>query len=61
MSNNLLTTEQTAEYLGVSKAFLERDRWAGPTIRYVKIGGRAVRYRLCDLDDFINSRIQEPS
>jgi predicted DNA-binding transcriptional regulator AlpA len=59
MSTKLLTTEQTAEYLGVSKAFLERDRWSGPTIQYVKVGDRAVRYRLCDLDDFITSRIQE--
>lgn len=29
MQTHLLTTEEAAEYLGISMAFLERDRWAG--------------------------------
>ena len=57
MNIKLLSTTVAAEYLGVSKAFLERDRWAGPTIPFVKIGNRAVRYRFEDLDQFINSRM----
>lgn len=44
MQENLLPTKQ-AEYLGVSEAFLERDRWAGARVQYIKIGSRAVRYR----------------
>lgn len=55
MQNQLLTTKQAAPILGVSVAFLERDRWAGARIPFVKIGSRAVRYRLSDLHAYIES------
>lgn len=57
MQNQLLTTKQAAPILGVSVAFLERDRWAGARIPFVKIGSRAVRYRLSDLHAYIESCI----
>ena len=56
MQTNLLNTLQAANYLGLSKAFLERDRWAGAKVPFIKIGDRAVRYRLQDLDTYIESR-----
>ncbi len=56
MSNNLLTTHEAAKYLSVSIAFLERDRWAGASIPFIKVGARAVRYRPTDLDAFIDAR-----
>ena len=56
MYENLLSTKQAAPILGVSIAFLERDRWAGARIPYIQIGNRAVRYRMCDLMKFIESR-----
>lgn len=57
MNNDaLLTTMAAANLLAVSKAFLERDRWSGPTIPYIKVGSRAVRYRLSDLQAFITER-----
>lgn len=46
MYDKLLTTPQAANVLGVSIAFLERDRWAGAKVPFIKIGSRAVRYRL---------------
>lgn len=52
----LLNTQEAAKYLCVSKAFLERDRWAGARIPFIKVGSRAVRYRQSDLDDFIESQ-----
>lgn len=52
----LCTTKQAAQYLGVSPAFLERDRWAGARIPFVKLGTRSVRYRLSDLDNFIDAQ-----
>lgn len=55
MQTQLLNTEQAAEYLGVSVAFLERDRWAGARVPFIKIGARAVRYRLGDLEQYILS------
>lgn len=57
MKTSLFNTQQAAEYLNVSMAFLERDRWAGATIPFIKIGSRAVRYRQKDLEDFLESRI----
>ena len=56
MTEQLLNTEQAANFLGVSKAFLERDRWAGARIPFIKIGSRAVRYTLDDLQDYIEKQ-----
>jgi excisionase family DNA binding protein len=56
MTCNLLTTKDAAAYLGVSMAFLERDRWAGARIPFVKIGSRAVRYQRAELDAYIEKQ-----
>ena len=56
MQDKLLTTKEAAPLLGVSKAFLERDRWAGAQVPFIRVGSRAVRYRLSDLNEFIESR-----
>jgi len=58
MQSHLLTTTQAAEILGVSKAFLERDRWAGARIPFIRVGSRAVRYRLSDLEAYLASRVR---
>lgn len=58
MSNKLLTTVEAAKFLGVSKAFLERDRWAGARVQFIKVGSRAVRYRLSDLESYIEKQIR---
>lgn len=58
MQTQLLDTKQAAQFLGLSKAFLERDRWAGAKIPFIKIGDRAVRYRIEDLKAYIESRIR---
>ncbi|ROQ19810.1 AlpA family transcriptional regulator [Marinimicrobium koreense] len=54
----LLTTKQAAQHLGVSAAFLERDRWAGARIPFIKLGTRSVRYRSEDLEDYINRQMR---
>ncbi len=51
--DRLLTTKEAAAYLGVSAAFLERDRWAGARIPFIRIGSRAVRYRLGELENYV--------
>ena len=58
MNDKLLTTKEASRYLGVSEAFLERDRWAGARIPFIKVGSRAVRYRLTDLDSHITSNVK---
>ncbi|MBV1889714.1 MAG: helix-turn-helix domain-containing protein [Gammaproteobacteria bacterium] len=58
MQTILLNTQQAAEYLSVSAAFLERDRWAGAQIPFVKVGRRAVRYRQTDLEEYIEQQVR---
>lgn len=55
-NERLLNTHQAAEFLSVSKAFLERDRWAGARIPFIKVGSRAVRYRESDLTHYIEQQ-----
>lgn len=55
-SEKLLNTRDAAQYLCVSPAFLERDRWAGASVPFIRVGARAVRYRLSDLDAFVEVR-----
>ena len=59
MQTQLLNTSQAANFLGLSKAFLERDRWAGAKVPFIKISTRAVRYRLEDLEKYIDSRVRK--
>lgn len=58
MKSQLLTTKEAARYLGVSKAFLDRDRWAGARIPFIKVGSRAVRYRHEDLDSYVAAQVR---
>jgi len=59
----LLPTKEAARLLDVSTAFLERDRWngkrtgSGPLVPFVKIGNRAIRYRLRDLQAHIDKNL----
>ena len=56
MKTNLFTTKQAAQFLGVSASFLEKDRWRGSRIPFVRIGSRAIRYRENDLEYFLDSQ-----
>ena len=50
----LLATPKAAEFIGMSVSWLEHDRLkTKPEIPFVKIGTRAVRYRLSDLTAFV--------
>jgi excisionase family DNA binding protein len=59
MNDRLLTTKEAARFLGVSEAFLERDRWAGAEIPFVWVGSRSVRYQLSELEAFVRSRVRK--
>ncbi len=59
MDDRLLTTREAARILAVSEAFLERDRWAGAEIPFVRVGSRGVRYQRSDLEAYIHSRIRK--
>ena len=53
MNNELVTQKEAATYLGLSEATLERDRWRGGDIPYIKVGPRAIRYELEQLNKYI--------
>jgi excisionase family DNA binding protein len=54
---DLLTEKQTAAYLNCSPYTLQKTRRTGGpnSIPYVRIG-RAIRYKVSDLDKYIQSR-----
>ena len=58
MNTRLLNTAEAAQFLGVSKAFLERDRWAGARIPFVRVGDRAVRYQLSELEAYVAGQVR---
>ena len=45
----------------VSEAFLERDRWAGAKVPYVRVGARGVRYQPSALETYITSQVRRPA
>lgn len=52
----LLTTEQAAEYLGMTSRFLEEKRRTGGGPLFVRISARAVRYRESALRAWLEMR-----
>lgn len=56
-ANRLLTTAEAASYINYTPRFLEARRIRGGGPKFVRISGRAVRYRLEDLNDWIESRL----
>lgn len=61
MDDELVTTDEAAEILGVSAAFLQRDRVAETQVPFVQVGDRAIRYSRKDLQDYINGRRHGPT
>ncbi len=66
MEPELLNTREAATYLGLSAISLTKLRSQGsrdnclPPIPYVRLGGRAVRYRIADLRAYAEKHIVVP-
>lgn len=58
ISEILLRQKDVAKRLAVAEATLEAWRVRGGGPAFIKLG-KAVRYRMCDLDDFIESRLRK--
>lgn len=54
-NNSIMSVKQAAEYLGLAVSTLNKWRCHGGGPVFVKMG-RAVRYRIADLDKFIVER-----
>ena len=53
----LLTTKQVAQMLGVTVNYLEKQRcYYGDGPKYIRISKRAIRYRMSDIDDYLDKR-----
>lgn len=56
--NDIFSTREAAQYVKLGQSTLERYRVTGGGPRYAKLADAgAVRYRKCDLDDWIESRL----
>ena len=56
MSNSLIGQKEAADYLKLSEATLERDRWRGGDIPFVRVGPRSIRYDLGQLNTYIERK-----
>lgn len=55
--NRLLSPAEAAAFLGLSPATLETDRCRGSLgVPFVKVSRRVVRYRMEDLESWVNAR-----
>ena len=56
LKKNLVKQDSAATYLGLSEATLERDRWRGGDIPFVRVGPRSIRYDLDELNTYIERK-----
>ena len=56
MTPGLIKQSEAAIYLGLSEATLERDRWRGGEIPYIRVGPRSIRYDLNLLNEYLESK-----
>ena len=54
-NNNLYNETQLAEYLGISKKKLQKDRCRNEGIPYIKIGS-LVRYKIDAVNDWLDQQ-----
>lgn len=59
MSKQVLRTPEAASYLGLAAATLEKMRGLGSGPKFIRLGRRAVGYRICDLDEWLDRRREE--
>ncbi len=61
IQTHLLSTKEAAKYIGMSASFLHQLRIYGAKpgqqpIPFIKLGKKTVKYRINDLDEWLNSR-----
>lgn len=58
MTSLTVDTEGAAKHLGLAVSTLEKARVTGTGPKYCKLG-RAVRYRVSDLEEYLAERVRE--
>ena len=59
--NNVITEKDAARYLSRSRSFLRIARMHDRGPAYVRLGTRAIGYRLRDLDAYLDARVVRTS
>ncbi len=57
MTEQLLTPTQAGDLLAMTKGALAQLRYLGSGPRFVRVSGRAIRYRPQDLDEWIETNL----
>ena len=58
--DRLLTERETAALIGVSIKTLQARRYLGQEPAFIRLSGKAVRYRWSDIEAWINASRVEP-
>ena len=56
-SSAFLSESEAADYLGISRKTLQRWRFDHKGPAYAKLNNKLIRYRLADLDDWMNQQL----
>ncbi len=54
----LLTPIQAADFLSLTPRWLELKRYQGDGPPFVRVSARCIRYRLSDIEDWVDCRIR---
>ena len=60
MATELLTEAQLADYLQVTRRTVQTWRMRGTGPAWIKVGEKAVRYAMADVQAYLNARRHEP-
>ena len=55
----LMRTEEAGRYLGLSPSLLNKLRLTGDGPAFVRLAGRAIRYRRADLDAWVAASVMQ--
>ncbi len=56
MQKALLNQKQAADYIGVKTGTMEIWRYRGGGPPFIRISRRCIRYRPCEIDEWLNKR-----
>lgn len=56
---NVVSEREAALFLGLALRTLQNRRWRGLPPRFMRLG-RAIRYKVSDLEDYLDSCLVEP-
>lgn len=59
MKEKLLTAEELADYVGYTPEGLAQMRYRGNGPKFIKLGGKAIRYRWADVEAWLDQKTMQ--